>query len=198
MLVYLSLCGRVWCSFVFTWSPICYRCCLATLTISKLLLIELAIYVAIMFNLYLIFFLILALTFWRSPRRKLYAITFDDIHELSRASKRVSRTDSSGDDSDDDVIVPHVQKRWLGRTLRSLTTDLGAIRDTVSMLTASATLPPRLNQTAREAFKCQICQYSIRPPMIITKCCQNILGCQVCVDTWYSGANSATRTCPMC
>jgi len=38
----------------------------------------------------------------------------------------------------------------------------------------------------------------VRPPVIVTKCCKNILGCQECVGTWYSGSDVMTRTFPMC
>ena len=107
---------------------------------------------------------------------------------------------SSGDDSDEaeGVCPTRHKKRQLSKSLQSLKTEVGAIRDTMLTLTGNTTLTPRLNQATWETFKCQICQSHIKPPVIITKCCQNILGCQACVETWYSGPDSALSTCPVC
>ena len=66
-------------------------------------------------------------------------------------------------------------------------------------LTADTNLPMGLKRILRDTFKCQICHtVPIRPPVIITKCCRNLMGCQACVDTWYSGTKAMTRMCPMC
>lgn len=37
---------------------------------------------------------------------------------------------------------------------------------------------------------------SIKPPVIITKCCRSILGCKECINTWSSGSDVTTRICP--
>ena len=38
----------------------------------------------------------------------------------------------------------------------------------------------------------------MKPPIIFARCCKTILGCQVCVDTWYRGDEGQQRTCPNC
>ena len=38
----------------------------------------------------------------------------------------------------------------------------------------------------------------IRSPMIIAKCCKLIIGCEWCVNEWYSGAIGLTKTCLLC
>ena len=66
-------------------------------------------------------------------------------------------------------------------------------------LTNEAAMPLGLKRVINDTFKCQICHsVPIKPPVIATKCCKNILGCQSCVNTWYSGIDSMTKTCPMC
>ncbi len=35
----------------------------------------------------------------------------------------------------------------------------------------------------------------VKPPVITTKCCKAILGCETCVNTWYSGTEAS---CPLC
>ena len=49
-------------------------------------------------------------------------------------------------------------------------------------------LPPGLHTLLHDTLKCNICQSSpIRPPVMFTRCCKSILGCERCVDSWYSG-----------
>ena len=64
---------------------------------------------------------------------------------------------------------------------------------------AKTNLPLGLQQDIREVFKCSICHATpLKPPIIIAKCCKNIIGCEECVNTWYNGDNAMTKTCPLC
>ena len=66
-------------------------------------------------------------------------------------------------------------------------------------LTKGMKLPPGLYIQLKETFKCHICQASpITPPVIYTSCCKNLLGCESCVDKWYSGNEGRARNCPLC
>ena len=39
-----------------------------------------------------------------------------------------------------------------------------------------------------DAFTCKICKDSpIEPPIILYKCCKTIIGCESCINFWYSG-----------
>jgi len=83
-----------------------------------------------------------------------------------------------------------------------LSEDVTFIKDTLMgkmTLNAESKLPMGLKRILRDAFKCQIC-HSIpaKPPLIITKCCKNILGCETCVNQWYSGPEAMTKTCLIC
>lgn len=50
-----------------------------------------------------------------------------------------------------------------------------------------------------DTMKCTICMaVPIKPPIIITKCCKNMLGCEACVNTWFSGPDALTKPCPLC
>ena len=152
----------------------------------------------------------MGLSFWKSPCRKLYAVTFSDIQQSSQSHSRSSRSfhdqlqdvpDSSDDDIDRDDLNPK-KKRKYDRPLQRLTDEVTAIRDIITdmmSLTSDTNIPLGLRRVLRDTFKCQICHnVSVRPPVIVTKCCRNILGCQDCVNTWYSGPEAMTRTCPMC
>jgi len=129
------------------------------------------------------------LTFWKSPRRKLYAVAYDDIRGLmscpSRSfpltpSRELHQTDSS--DEDEDLLPPKEKKRRNEKMLQSIKDELVSLKDTVvdvMSLTPESFLPLGLRRVIRDTFKCQICQSTANPPIIVTKCCKNILGCQV-------------------
>ena len=34
--------------------------------------------------------------------------------------------------------------------------------------------------------------------MIVSKCCKTILGCESCVNRWFSGNDALTKDCPLC
>ena len=64
---------------------------------------------------------------------------------------------------------------------------------------ATTKLPLGLQTAVQETFKCTIChQIPIREPLIVAKCCKNIVGCKQCVYTWYAGQDILTKTCPLC
>ena len=51
----------------------------------------------------------------------------------------------------------------------------------------------------RDAFQCKIClKIPIQPPVIMSKCCKVIIGCETCVNCWYTGSEALTKTCPSC
>ena len=47
-------------------------------------------------------------------------------------------------------------------------------------------------------FSAAFCHVSVKPPVIITKCCKTVLGCSTCVNAWYSGQEALTKSCPNC
>ena len=66
-------------------------------------------------------------------------------------------------------------------------------------LTKDTHIPIGLKRLMRDAFKCNISQnIPVRPPVIITKCCKKILGCESCVNHWYSSDEALTKSCPGC
>ena len=67
------------------------------------------------------------------------------------------------------------------------------------MLSKGMKLPPGLHRLLHDTFKCNICQSSpIRSPVMFTCCCKSILGCERCVDSWYSGEDGRSKKCPLC
>ena len=69
----------------------------------------------------------------------------------------------------------------------------------VLTLTDKTPLPLGLLRLLRDSFQCNICHIvPLKPPVIITKCCKRLAGCQSCVDQWFSGHDALTKACPVC
>ena len=145
-----------------------------------------------------------------STAKALYAVTISDIqecnHGLNQRTKSTSFVDTSDSSEDDDLYnnEPSKKKRRIdnNKMLHRLNDEVASIREIMvdmMSLAADTNLPMGLKRMLQDTFKCQICHtVPIRPPVIITKCCINLMGCQACVDTWYSGTEAMTRMCPMC
>ena len=46
-----------------------------------------------------------------------------------------------------------------------------------------------------ECFECVICKDTITLPVVVSSCCESVLGCQGCVNSWTTAGNSS---CPKC
>ena len=69
----------------------------------------------------------------------------------------------------------------------------------VMSLTKDTQIPLGLKRLLRDTFQCYICRaIPIHLPVIMTTCCKKILGCEPCVNNWYSGDEALTKTCPAC
>ena len=86
--------------------------------------------------------------------------------------------------------------------MQILLSEVGNIKDSLLdmfSLTENSHIPLGLKRVIRDTFQCTICrQVPIHPPVIVTKCCKTILGCETCVNTWYSGPEMLSKTCPSC
>lgn len=66
-------------------------------------------------------------------------------------------------------------------------------------ITESTRIPLGLYKIARDTFRCSICHIvPARPPIIVAKCCKTILGCEQCVNGWFSGPDALSKSCPSC
>lgn len=69
----------------------------------------------------------------------------------------------------------------------------------LGMWARSDAIPKAFKEALEHAFKCKTCQsVPFKAPIILATCCSNIIGCQTCVDTWFSGPNALNRNCPIC
>ena len=120
--------------------------------------------------------------------------------------KRSLLLDSS-DDSDEDFMPPRSSKKGKGKlqveklqveTLLESIKDVKSIVDGIMEVTQHSRLPLGLKKALLDSFKCAICLNLAKSPIVITKCCKNILGCSGCVNQLYSGEDALTKSCPLC
>lgn len=118
-----------------------------------------------------------------------------DIKESSSSKRHIL---ISSDEEEED-LQPRSKKK---DKLDVILNDVCEIKDTLAdmmSLGESCKVPLGVKRLIQNAFKCSICHcVPIRPPVIITKCCKTILGCETCVNTWFSGQDALVKTCPSC
>ena len=132
-------------------------------------------------------FIIAGLNFWKTPSRKIYAVP------LGRSY-----------DSDEDFEPPVTKKgkkqpvHNISETvLNSISAIQGRLDDVMSV-TKDSKLPLGMKKAMYYGFKCSICTAIMKPPIIFTKCCKTLLGCEPCVNSWFSGEDALTKSCPKC
>lgn len=148
------------------------------------------------------------LAFWKCGSRKLYATRFSSntrVPPKRAARSRGKATFTScfevSDDSDEDYIPK--KPRVLGQgDIQILNSEIREIKSMVSDIVEVnqiLSLPLGVAKLLRDAFMCKICRVTpMKPPVIATKCCSSLLGCELCVNTWYEGAEGLSKKCPHC
>ena len=116
------------------------------------------------------------------------------------------------EDSDEES-TPEFKKRKVGNDtslkLGSLSADLALTLETVqetkraleelTEVNSLTTLPLSVLSLVKDAFKCKVClKVPIFPPVIATRCCNTLLGCKECINSWYSGDDALDKNCPHC
>ena len=138
------------------------------------------------------------LAFWKSPRRKLYSIL--SSNRKAETTKRYRQASDSEDDFE--PCSKPCSKQIKEDKLETLINEVGSIKENVLdmfSLNKNSNIPLGLKRVIRDTFQCTICcRVPIHSPVIVTKCCKTILGCETCVNAWYSGAEMLTKTCPSC
>ena len=112
--------------------------------------------------------------------RKIFAIRRSDLKSTSNRKRK----DRSFENSDDET-------QGAAQMLKEVKADVSSL--------LQMKIPIRLRSCLLESFTCHICQMSpLKPPAMFCKSCRYIIGCQSCVDQWYTGDSAQDRTCPRC
>ena len=136
---------------------------------------------ALMYN-----FINTALSFWKAPNRKIYAVTQANLNTLD---------EGASDGSDDEELTVSTAKRLkkeVQEGMKKIKEELATLR---SMMPRA--LPDNLMDHLTGLMRCCICQVvPIRPPVVISKCCRSIIGCEQYVQQLVD--NQEASSCPLC
>lgn len=148
-------------------------------------------------------YVLIGLTFWKSPRRKTYAVSRKDIEDSKPVSRKRHHSIIIDSDEDDDFCKPKLKESGnVEKKLNMLMCDVGELKSAVSdilTLSKETKIPLGLHWMLRDTLKCKIClSVPMTPPIIVSKCCKTVVGCEKCVNEWYSGPDALTKTCPSC
>ena len=135
------------------------------------------------------------LKFWKVNSTKFFAVAEEDL--LAPRRKKYKRRGSGTDAIDLCREEPGCSCQETEQKVSKELVELQRRVDKVFQLTKDAKVPLGLRDLLSEAFKCKICREVIRPPVIVTKCCKGLLGCDECVRTWYA-TDPLTKNCPGC
>ena len=139
-------------------------------------------------------------------KKEYYAVRATDVTGGSSivASARGGKRSASWGMYDDEDLL---QKRSAGtrelieKTITPVRNDILEVKSTLENLIKVdkwSKIPIGIRIALTDTFQCRICQSTIVPPVISTKCCKIILGCETCVNEWYSGDEALTKSSPSC
>ncbi len=139
------------------------------------------------------------LDFWKVGSRKVFAVRVADLKVGKRERERKQIVISDSSDDDDDFQPKRSKQAKDFKHLVSEIQDMHADFEHLFRVNKTLQLPIGLHKMIREAFCLCICHSSpMVPPIIYARCCKSLVGCQVCVDTWYMGEEGRSTKCPMC
>ena len=130
--------------------------------------------------------------FWRQNSRKVYAIASEDTSGPPHAKKH---TGASVNNEDKDIELAKET------TLQEIHKRLDAL---FKINKSVMPLPFGIVNDIQLAFNCIICQDLITPPVMVSTCCHSILGCQECIDIYFSHSDTGhsndilNKGCPKC
>ena len=117
--------------------------------------------------------------------------------------------DSDEEEEDSDTMAtvskgkkPCTVQRELLHDLEVLTEDVQDMKKdlkSVLTLTPESVVHLGLRRILIDTFRCCICMDApIKPPVTYMRCGKRTFGCQVCIDTWFSGEAGMSNKCPIC
>ena len=126
----------------------------------------------------------------------MFAVKEKNLRNVTK--KKSFPADSTSSDSDSSSQpkskVLKLERSDIGKDIKEMKLSLSSL----CKVQKTMNIPLPLRLLLLDHFKCNICQDIIRPPAIFSRCCKYIIGCEVCVDSWYEGEGGRSKTCPRC
>lgn len=98
----------------------------------------------------------------------------------------INQASDVSDGSDDDFVpktFKAAEKDQDVHKMRGVIADVKCMVTKMLEVNKSLPLPLGITKLVKEAFQCKICHKTpMKPPIIATKCCSSLLGCDECVN----------------
>lgn len=140
------------------------------------------------------------LSFWRAPKRHFYAIV--DTNMVTMGTKRAAVDEGASESKKlkiDNTDLLSSMKKGMDEIKECIADKISETQKTMQEIlgvTEKMTIPTGLQRSLMDCFMCKICRnFPMKPPLIFTKCCKAIIGCEACVNQWYSGDEALTKVC---
>ena len=129
----------------------------------------------------------IGLKFWKVNARKFLAVPEES---LGKPAKMPRAGQIAGLDASPQAVP-------CNDCCRDIVDDMKRKLDLTFKVAAGTKIPIGLQKLLADGFKCKICQSVIKPPVIASNCCKQLLGCDACIKTWYQDSPT-TKNCPWC
>ena len=161
-------------------------------------------------------FIYSGIAFWKTGSQKIFAVKKPPKKrkikpDVDKIPISVSDSDEYG--SDDKAQFCRKQKKSCVSNSSKLSTIEDKLIDIQSIVsekkselqkvlafTKDSKVPIALKNMVKESFSCKICHTApMKPPILASRCCGCIIGCEVCLQTWYgTGSDVFDKCCPNC
>ena len=132
--------------------------------------------------------------FWKTPCRKIFAV---NKRELRGQTMFVQSTMMNSQDSTGIITQSSPELQEVLEEVKGMKKGIEGMQ--LAIWANSGAIPATFKAGTEDAFRCKICQTTpCMPPVILARCCTNIIGCQPCVDRWFAGADGLSKSCPIC
>ena len=123
------------------------------------------------------------LKFWKVNARKFLAVPEES---LGKPAKMPRAGQIAGLDASPQAVP-------CNNCCRDIVDDMTRKLDLTFKVAAGTKIPIGLQKLLADGFKCKICQSVIKPPVIASNCCKQLLGCDACIKTWYKKLSRVQR-----
>lgn len=132
--------------------------------------------------------------FWKVGSHKIFTVAEAELSGSTSMARKLKKKRSvtatlDKDTSSDSDFESPLPRKCLSKAaelydkVKKMRGNLGAVLS----LSPTSQLPPGLLRHLKKAIQCNICQeVPMQTPVMFARCCQQLLGCQTCVDQWYT------------
>jgi len=133
--------------------------------------------------------------FWKVGSRKLFAITKQDFERREDEEMPAKRSKKKRSLTSDNALSTVEAIENMSDELTAVQTELARFRKLAFRHRFSISFI----RAFEDAFECSICKKTPATlPLIACQGCSSLIGCELCVNTWYANDRNMVKNCPKC